>query len=278
MNSPLSGVVTLLDLLKFNAHEFVTIARKISWIETMAERFRKDHPERMHLPLPDEMFEESVPAFTEMRDGCHALLLDSAEDQMNRIIGLATSKPTAEQIVSSFTELQNRIDDQLARRSFYQLNPEVAPLFENPFPFGEEVAAKFPSASHNIAEACKCYACDRFDATVYHLMRAMEVALRCLAKRVQVGYSPNWMTYLDRIDKVLKSKAKKTSIRKSRLKFLSNASALLRSVKEAWRDDTMHVAGKYGPDQTRDILFSVRAFMIHLSSELSEEKKSGKKK
>jgi hypothetical protein len=268
-----SRVVPLFDLLKFNAHEFVTIARKISWIETMAEQFRIQQPQKMQSPLPAELFLGVPEAFGEMRDIFHNLSLDSAEDQMNRLIPIFTAGPTAEKVVNGLSELQNRLDDQLARRSFYQLRPESVSFFEGQDPFGESVAVCFPSASHNIGEACKCYACDRFDATVYHLMLALEVALHCLAKRLRVRYSPNWMTYLDRIDKVLKSKAKKSTSRKSRLLFLANSSALLRAVKEAWRDDTMHVSGKYGPDQTRDILLSVKAFMIHLSSELSEKRK-----
>ncbi len=215
---------------------------------------------------------EGMAEMPRFRESCHNLLLDSAEDQAVRIMSLFSSdKPTYSQLASAVIELQNRIDDQLGRRKFYQLRPDVADLFENINPFGDQVATRFPSASHDIAEASKCYACDRFDATVYHLMLAMEVALRCLAKRVNVKYSPNWMVYLDKIDKTLKSKAKKSSLRKSRLIFLGNASALLRAVKEAWRDDSMHIAGKYGPDQTRDIFMSVKAFMVHLSTELSEK-------
>jgi hypothetical protein len=264
------GVVSLLDLLKFDAHNFVRIARLISWVETITERARVVNPRGLQQPIPDELAQEALEAFAEMRDSFRVLLLDSAEDQMNRLITMFSSPPTTEQSVRGFTELQNRIDDELARRAFYQLRPDVVALFEDQNPFGERVTASFPSASHDIGEACKCYGCDRFDATIYHLMRAMEVALRCLATRVHVSYSPNWMIYLDKIDKVLKSKAKKNALRKSRLRFLSNASALLRAVKEAWRDDTMHVHGRYGPDQTRDILLSVKAFMLHLSTDLSE--------
>jgi flagellin-specific chaperone FliS len=137
-------------------------------------------------------------------------------------------------------------------------------------PFGASVANRFHIAAHNIEEAAKCYACERFDATTYHLMKVMEIALHCLAKRLHVSYSPNWGVYLDKIDKVLKSKARKSKLRKSRLRFLGNASALLRAVKEAWRDDSMHMGQKYGPDQARDIFMSVKAFMIHLSQELSD--------
>lgn len=269
------GVVSLFDLLKFNAHLFVDMARKISLAETLIGHFKSlksgDALAVLQTPLPEEVRQFGISAMPELMESCRDLFLDSAEDQAKRMAIILSSNPTIEQLASAFTELQNRIEDQLARRYFYQLKPNAAPFFEVVNPFGELVATSFPSATHDISEGCKCYACDRFDATVYHLMRAMEVALRCLAKRVNVKYAPNWMVYLDRIDNTLKSKAKKSRLRKSRLLFLGNTSALLRAVKEAWRDDTMHVAGKYGPDQTRDILMSVRAFMIHLSAELSEK-------
>jgi hypothetical protein len=263
------GVVSLLDLLKFNAHDFVMIARKISWIETMAERARLDHPHKMNSPFPLDEFEDpTLSGLPEMRDVFHALSLDSAEDQMNRLIKLFSSKPTGEQLASGLTELQNRLDDQLARRSFYQLRPEVAVFFEDKNPFGDAVATSFPSAAHDIDGACKCYACDRFDAPVYHLMRAMESPLRCLAKNLHVKYSPGWSPYLMKIDKRLRNT--KTRMPKKRRQFLSNASTLLFAIKDAWRNETMHLEASYGPDQTARIFESTRAFMVLLASQLHE--------
>lgn len=274
MNSSRSGVVSLLDVLKFNAHEFVEIARGISRVETFVEAGRATNPlaqEFLEQRMEPDSIQEGLGEFPHLKKQCHDLMLDSAEDQVDRLISVFSDNPTRDRVAHAMAELQNRIEDQLARRAFYQLKPDVAGLFENPHSFGEKVDLCFPSAAHDIAEAGKCFACERFDATIYHLMRAMEVALTCLAKRLHVRASPSWGDYLNRIDKVLKSKARRSALRKSRLQFLGNAAALLRAVKEAWRDDTMHMAGKYGPDQTRDIFMSVKAFMAHLATELSEK-------
>ena len=260
------GVVSLLDLLKFHAHDFVVIARKISWIETMAGHLRIHNPAYMQNTLPDNLYEPE--AFEELRDNLRLLSLDSAEDQMNRMIALFTTNPTAEEVASALTELQNRLDDQLARRIFYQLRPQTAHLFEAHNPFGQAVADNFPSASHDIHEACKCYASERFDATVYHLMRAMESPLRCLAKNLHVKYSPGWSPYLTKIDKRLRNT--KIRIPKKRKEFLSNASTLLFAIKDAWRNETMHLESVYGPDQTARIFESTKAFMMHLATELHE--------
>jgi hypothetical protein len=99
-------------------------------------------------------------------------------------------------------------------------------------------------------------------------MRAMESPLRCLAKNLKVPYSPGWAGYLNRINKKLNNP--KNRLAKKRKEFLSNASALMWTVKEAWRNDTMHLEKSYGPDQARDILQSVRAFLAHLATQLQD--------
>src|ERR1700687_6353897 len=44
-------------------------------------------------------------------------------------------------------------------------------------PFGYDVAKAFPRASDDILEATKCYALERYTASVFHLMRAIEIGL-----------------------------------------------------------------------------------------------------
>ncbi len=264
-----SGVVSLLELLKFNAHDYVGIARTISWIETMADEIRRRAPEMIAVFLPAETMSSAHDYFVGMRDELKHLGLDSGEDQMVRLIEMfSTQNPTAQEVAYGLTELQNRIDDQLARRSFYQLRPEVADLFDNEHPFGETITARFPSAAHDIREACKCFACERYDATVYHLSRALESPMRCLASSLHIKYAPGWAGYIRQIDKKLKDTKLKLSGK--RRTFLGNASALLWSVKEAWRNDAAHLGKEYGPDQTRKIFDSTRSFMEHLATELKE--------
>ncbi len=263
-----SGVVSLLELLKFDAREFVGIARQISWLETVAAEIKRKHPQHSQHMFAPEILTEVPSVFGGLKNALGALYLDSAEDQVARIIQNVANGATAIEIANGLGELQNRIEDQLGRRLFYQLDPRTASYFYNANPFGDKVLAAFPSAAHDISEAGKCYACDRFDATVYHLSRALECPMKCLARTMNIKYASTWAGYILQIDKRLKNS--RLRISRQRRVFLSNASALLWSVKDAWRNDAAHLGKEYGPDQTKKIFDSTKAFMEHLATGLKE--------
>ena len=60
---------------------------------------------------------------------------------------------------------------------FLAIAPEKAKLLQPAPPFGYDVAKAFPRASDDILEATKCYALERYTASVFHLMRAIEIGL-----------------------------------------------------------------------------------------------------
>src|ERR1017187_1314760 len=96
------------------------------------------------------------------------LTLESSVDGIKRLLSTIANGCTQADCHSLQLELQRRIQDDLSRRKFYQLAPERAKYFGMSNPFGESVSVNFRSAAYDIHEACNCYACDRFDATVYH--------------------------------------------------------------------------------------------------------------
>ncbi len=208
----------------------------------------------------------------EMKRECDDSFLFSASDLIEEMLEkykLSSGVMTNAEYFSFDAELNKRIEHELKRKKFYQLAPGRSALFDEQEPFGHPVAESFPSASHDICEACRCFACDRYDATVYHLSRAMESPLRCLAKTLHVKYTPSWAAYIRKIDKKLKNP--KIRLSKARKDFLSNASALLWAVKDAWRNDSAHLEKQYGPDQTRQIFDSTGAFLRHLATGLKEK-------
>ena len=73
---------------------------------------------------------------------------------------------------------------------FLSVTNEAAALYLESNPFGESVAVAFPSASQDIQEAMKCFACERYTATVFHLMRAAEALMRVLAGIVGQSLKP----------------------------------------------------------------------------------------
>jgi hypothetical protein len=103
-----------------------------------------------------------------------------------------------------FNDFKDRLQDELGETYFLALAPHQVTLWgsDNP-PFGDGVAAAFPSASDDLFEAAKCLAVERGTACVMHLMRASEAPLKALAATLSVGTQSDWGSYIREIDKEL---------------------------------------------------------------------------
>ncbi len=142
---------------------------------------------------------------------------------------------------------------------------------ENPL-FGDEVHEKFCSARYDIAEAGKCLAVGRSTATVFHLMRVLEVALRsvykCLGIEVElVGNARNWGIVLNRIrdERLTRERAGWPEG-----DFFQSVYARLDAIKDAWRNRTMHVESVYTEEEATTLFDNTRTFMQKLSARMDE--------
>ena len=91
-------------------------------------------------------------------------------------------------------EIGDRFEAELSARMFFYMPAERAKYFADEPLFGEAVANKFPKLAEDISEAGKCFACGRYTATVFHLMRLMEASLERLVKllRLTIGLNRPW--------------------------------------------------------------------------------------
>jgi hypothetical protein len=133
-------------------------------------------------------------------------------------------------------------------------------LAERLEPFRPAMKA-FPAMEHDLIEAGNTFALDRFTACVFHLMRVMEVGLKVVAKALGVAYISDWGQCLRDIEKQCQQLPDQ---------FFRDASLYLRSVKNAWRNPTMHVEKRYSESEAERIFQSVQSFMVHLATKLSE--------
>jgi len=222
---PKFGLVTLWDVLKFDAHHFVRMMTSVAEVQGMQKLTTYGgNPSGFESQwMPDELTSQMPDVLGKLRQQCEDSLLLSASDLIEErleIFRLAGGRINIAEYIRFDGELNKRIEHDLKRKKFYQLKPETAHLFESVMPFGEAVQSSFPSASHDIEEACKCFACDRYDATVYHLSRAMESPLRCLARTLHINKTPGWPGNITKIVRNLKTP--KIRLSRNRRSFLSN--------------------------------------------------------
>jgi len=198
-------------------------------------------------------------------DGCAAILAGPIQD----VWGLR-------QLVSHGDRLLHAFMGELEGHLMFVVTPARAGLLQSPEErFGEEVAIAFPSAAHDIREAGKCFALERYTACVFHCMRTMEAGLAKLTKALSLDLSSNWNNALNQIEKEIRSRnaGAHSSGWKQDETFFSESAAHFRVVKDAWRNHTMHGHEIFDERRARAIYDNIAALMRHLAKRLSEENK-----
>lgn len=107
-------------------------------------------------------------------------------------------------------------------------------------------------------------------------MRALEIALAVLGQQFGVSLvHTNWAPAIEEIEKKIREMHKDPAWKvrsdcKEQQECFAQAATNFGVFKDAWRNYTMHVRGKYDEREAMDILNSVRAFMQKLATRLHE--------
>ena len=173
-----------------------------------------------------------------------------------------------------FDSYRRRLHDALKKVTFIAVSEEERKLIQPDSPiFGTDVDSAFPSAAVDIAEAAKALTLTLFTASVFHCMRASEVALRCLATALGVSHqNHNWGTIIQDIERAIRSMNTATHGQNWRelRQFYSETATHFHMLKDAWRNYVMHSHVTYTGQQAVDIFNATRALMQHVSTRLHE--------
>jgi hypothetical protein len=170
--------------------------------------------------------------------------------------------PSAETIAHSMDELFARMFDEISiSRRFFAIVPEKFKYLRTYDPLELGASLNLPKAQSEIVAACRCYALEENTACVFHLMRALEEALRRMCDRVGVKFEYNWGHIIAQLDKKVGVGSTDDA------ELLSH----LRAIKNAWRNPTMHVERDYDEQQALDVLRTVRSFLISAAARLKSD-------
>jgi alpha-amylase/alpha-mannosidase (GH57 family) len=155
-------------------------------------------------------------------------------------------------------ELERRYEDETAGLFFLFIPANKVPYFKGE-KISPPVSGEFPRAAGEIQEACKCYALSQNTACVFHLMRALEKALKVIAKSLNIpdptkDADRNWgkmlKTIKTEIDSGNSTLAAEWGTKKH---FYEALYAQLEAIKNPWRNATMHVEMNYDEEMALDI-------------------------
>jgi hypothetical protein len=183
-------------------------------------------------------------------------------------------KITAKEIHGLMGKMSERIKHELALQSFYKVPQNMVKYYTDAKAiFGSKVALAFPSSLDDIDEAGKCLAVGRSTACVFHLMRALEPVLKAIYTELAiVKHSPTWHAYLSAFDKAISAKfSSKTKIDKENAAFYADVKAHFYTVKDGWRNPTMHnVAAIYTEEQAEGVFNAVKSLLQKISEKVKE--------
>lgn len=174
-------------------------------------------------------------------------------------------------------DLELRIRDELENTKVLVLEINKRRFYEPETPiFGVDVQTNYPSAYFEIDEAGKCLALGRSTACVFHLMRVLEVGIAAVAAGLKIPNPTkpaqrNWGYILSEIKKAIDERQRWR--KRAHKTFFEEAHATLDSVRNPWRNATMHVEKTYTEEEAENIFFAVRAFMKKIASQIGEKGK-----
>jgi hypothetical protein len=257
-----------IDMLTFDAARFVNITRVLEQL--------KHEIGRLGNPQIDEADPATIARlignFGHLRKECSEVGLDSCTDQVDRVIQALERGCSTERYLELVGAFQDRLHDELDRRQCYIVPPSKA-KFINGLQFSDDVRNCFRGAILDMDEAGTCYAMGRNNACVMHLQRVMESGLKRLGEKLEIDINSNrsWDSILQKADPELSKRyTDKSEFFKANEQWCAEAVALLRAVKIAWRNPTMHVENIYDEAKGLEVYNSVVAFMRHLSGKLCQ--------
>jgi HEPN domain-containing protein len=151
----------------------------------------------------------------------------------------------------------------------------------------EWIWKSFPSAKLECEEAVFCYVLERNTASIFHSMRAAEIGLRGLARRMKIRLPKRkqlewaeWQEILREMSKKVDNigQTAKAGPSKDRvLELYSGAIGQFNGFKNEFRNQVMHVRKVYDEDHAKRALNRVRDFMEHLAENIDEKGRIVKK-
>jgi hypothetical protein len=206
---------------------------------------------------------------------CKKLGLPVSAVNCSEVVTLVRKFDNTNREVAQFChQLMETIRREMKATSFFRLTGEDLKYLDAVDLFGK-ATKMFPSALDEIEEAGKCLAFGRSTACVFHLMRALEVAVKAIWKTLSLPapkLAENWGALIGVMDKELSfPKSTRNPLWVKEEAFFAEAVADLRAIKKAWRDTTMHVERTYTPEQASEIFAASAGLMKHLATRLDEK-------
>lgn len=274
-------------MLQFSAKSFFLCGRALEMIKAdclmgAAECLDGEPVFRMVRDLDEKARDKAIRSLTVVEQEFRSIGMEITAETVNEAIGelnASTLKRSFEWLQSQVRAIERLANKEFKGKVFLYVPAERAKFFprrDDQHIFGESVSAAFPSAIYDVSESGVCLALDRGTACVFHLMRVLEIGLTVLGNQFGVSLAhTNWGPAVEQIESKIRDMHKDPAWKalpdcKEQQEFYSQAASHFGILKDAWRNFTMHVRGKYTEDEAERIFENVKGFMQKLADRLHE--------
>jgi hypothetical protein len=275
------GLWSLLEMYESNAQEFISAVKTLDHIALLMRTVVIEHP---HWPWASQMTPDmNAPirtAVEEFRTSCINMGARAPADSARRTIELLEKPATYAQMDISIQMTSSAFYDEMRSWHLIVLNESESLMYGSGLSsIDATVLAKFAGIEDDMDEAYKCAASGRPTASVFHLMRVMERAIRAWATSLRIPSSrlnPSatnlrelmWNEIEGEIRQEIGNLPRTTPPEVAVRQQEEAALASLVSIRTAWRNPTMHPASKYTESQSKMILNFVAEFLPELAKVL----------
>jgi hypothetical protein len=257
-----SGLWSPWDMVDLYGYRIVEAIEQVQKLKVMIGFAMVDQPD-----APAPKYGGDPPNFTTLtlnivHSLAEELQLESTNLQINTLMRQCFLRLPASGFLEALDQLLIRINEDLRKRKFAFVEPGWDAYYGQSDPFGLG-RSKLKDCLPNIKQAGNCLAVAEGTACVFHLMRAMEMAVRKLGSRLKITINAQttWRVLTGAMDGKIKSMPDTNAADKRKKDNWAEARANLHHVGSVWRNNTMHPATSYTPSQARDVYNAVRVFM-----------------
>jgi HEPN domain-containing protein len=257
---------SLWEMIQIKAQSYLTLGANLLRAEQILQLF-----ESSGMSLDDDEKRELKTTMQSLAMACRELEMTAQEDAFTR----AANDPPQTKRELEFCIAPFRSEFKV--KKFFALEPSRARFF-NAIP-SDKMALSFPLAWEELRRSGNCYALNEYTASVFHSMRAAEIALKALAVALKVTLDPEvsqWRNVLDQVGAKIRDMEQepKDRLRDKRLQYYSEAASQFRYFKDAWRNYVSHAKASYDEGQALTVREHVLSLLEHISGHLSEKKTS----
>ncbi len=280
-------------MLESIAADFVLLTQRLSALEKVGGKLKPPISDDER----DDLFSRSIDRLGEVESACEvAGLAVSAGTcaKLNAWIlenwGNANVHDTVTDAMTRIAMLQDVVQTDISSVLVYRVPAHLVTCY-NELQFDEDVLFYMHDSIYDMDEAGKCFALGRHTACAFHLMRVAEAGFGIIREQYGLAERPTWQAFLNQIKgvdngldwianhidllpkrEIATEEAESAPLDpvadiKLQRKAFSEISERVLSLKNVWRNPTMHVVRQYAPEEAREVFDATKRFMSILVTE-----------